>query len=349
MPSLPSTAALRILDANANRASEALRTAEDYLRFVLEDSHLCEQCKQLRHQLAEALQTSLKTSDRWAARDVSGDVGTTISTEREQTRGDISEVALAAFHRAREALRCLEEYSKTFSPDLAAQLEPLRYRCYTLERAAGLTAEALQTWPEVCIYVLIDGGESLPAMAKLAEQLLKGGVHALQLRDKQMDDRELLKRAVRLRRLAQLYGAKFIVNDRPDIALLSGAHGVHVGQEELPVSAARRVIGPGKLVGVSTHSLQQARQAVLDGADHIGCGPTFPSQTKQFEEFAGLEYLKEVHREIRLPAFAIGGIHHENAAEVRQAGITRVAVGAALTRAADPEQAARKLAETLRA
>src|SRR5690606_32363494 len=104
-------------------------------------------------------------------------------------------------------------------------------------------------------------------------------VHVLQLRDKRLQDRELLERARRLRELTESTATLFIMNDRPDLALLAGADGVHVGQEELSLSDARAIVGPRLLIGVSTHSLQQARAALADGADYIGVGPTFPSNT----------------------------------------------------------------------
>src|SRR4029077_19739139 len=107
-------------------------------------------------------------------------------------------------------------------------------------------------------------------------------------------------------------GALFIMNDRPDLALLTDADGVHVGQEELSVREARRIMGPSRLVGVSTHTLEQARQAVLDGADYIGVGPVFSSTTKAFAHLAGLDLVRQVAAEITLPAYAIGGIGLEN-------------------------------------
>jgi thiamine-phosphate pyrophosphorylase len=125
------------------------------------------------------------------------------------------------------------------------------------------------------------------------------------------------------------------MNDRPDIAVLSRADGVHVGQEELTVQDARQIVGPERLIGVSTHTIEQARHAVLDGASYIGCGPTFPSNTKQFDHFPGLDFLRQVAAEISLPAFAIGGITVENMIEVQRAGLHRVAVGAAITSAMD--------------
>jgi thiamine-phosphate pyrophosphorylase len=135
------------------------------------------------------------------------------------------------------------------------------------------------------------------------------------------------------------------MNDRPDLAVLARADGVHVGQEEVSVKDARSIVGPDMLVGVSTHSIEQARQAVLDGANYIGVGPTFPSGTKRFAQFPGVELLRAVAEEIRLPAFAIGGIERANLAEVLAAGFTRIAVSRAISSAADPVQAAKELLE----
>ena len=135
----------------------------------------------------------------------------------------------------------------------------------------------------------------------------------------------------------------FVMNDRPDLAALARADGVHVGQEELSVKDARTIVGPKALVGVSTHSIEQARQAVLDGANYIGVGPTFPSGSKQFEHFPGVNLLKAVAAEIRLPAFAIGGITQENLPRVLTTGIARIAVAGAVTTAADPAKIAREM------
>jgi thiamine-phosphate pyrophosphorylase len=138
-------------------------------------------------------------------------------------------------------------------------------------------------------------------------------------------------------------GVLFVVNDRPDIARLVEADGVHLGQDDLPVADARRVVGPDALIGVSTHSIAQVRQAVLDGADYIGIGPVFPSATKEFEHFPGLGFVRAATAETTLPAFALGGIGPGNLGEVVAAGARRVAVGAAVARADDPQTAARLL------
>jgi thiamine-phosphate pyrophosphorylase len=181
----------------------------------------------------------------------------------------------------------------------------------------------------------------------LASQLLAAGVHVLQLRDKLLDDRELLARARRLRELTRGTDVLFIVNDRPDLAVLAEADGVHVGQDDLPLKDARKIVGPDMLIGVSTHSIEQARQAVLDGANYLGLGPTFPSGTKEFERFPGLDFLRRAAAEITLPAFAIGGITLGNLPQVLAAGIRRVAVGQAIVGAASPAEAARGMLAAL--
>ena len=132
------------------------------------------------------------------------------------------------------------------------------------------------------------------------------------------------------------------MNDRADIAVAAGAQGVHVGQEELPVEAVRRVVGSELLIGVSTHNLDQVRSAVADGADYIGCGPTFPSQTKAFDAYPGLDFLRAAAAETTLPAYAIGGITLEQLETVLATGIHGVAVSQAILAAENPVAAVRE-------
>lgn len=340
------TALYRIIDACANRAREGARTIEDYARFYLDDVHLTAQLKGLRHELASALGV-FDTADLLACRDTLADVGTGLSTRQEQQRSNLDDVLAANFKRLQESLRSLEEYGKVARPEAFSSFKALRYRAYTLERALDRTRASRRRLAETRLYVLIDGRGTLDEFADLTRSLVEAGVHALQLRDKSLADRELISRARRLRQLTAGTPTLCIVNDRPDISALVGADGVHVGQEELTVKDARSIVGPNALVGVSTHSSGQARAAVLAGADYLGVGPTFPSGTKHFESFPGLELVRSVSAEISLPAFAIGGIDAANLHLVLAAGAGRAAVGAAVTRAADPAQAARELLKLL--
>ncbi len=201
---------------------------------------------------------------------------------------------------------------------------------------------------EAALYALIDGGESPMAFADLSKQLVAVGVDVLQLRDKTLGDRLLVQRARHLREQTRNSNTLFVMNDRPDIAVLSDADGVHVGQDDLSVADVRAIVGPDRLVGVSTHTLDQALAAAAEGADYIGVGPVFPSSTKRFDEFPGLELLRLTRVKVTLPMFAIGGITIENVQQVLDAGFHRIAVSGAITTAADPARAARRLLELLK-
>ena len=338
--------ALRIIDAALNRAGEGLRVVEDFVRFVLDDPFLTHQTKTLRHELAEAA-AAIPAADRHAARDTVADVGTRISTDSEGRRGDAWDVCAASFKRTEQALRSLEEYGKLadkfINVEFAGRCEAIRYRLYTLEKAVDVGRASRERLEGVRLCVLVDGRDSAAEFERLVGELVEAGVGMIQLRDKHLDDRELVARARQLRELTRGTSSLAIVNDRADVVAIAGADGVHLGQDDLSVKDAREIVGTRMLVGVSTHNLEQARKAVLDGANYLGAGPTFPSQTKAFDDLAGLDYLREVAEEIRLPTFAIGGIGVDNLAEVLSARITRVAVGTAVTEAVQPGVAVRKL------
>lgn len=341
------TNVVRLLDASANRAREALRVLEDYVRFVLDDRHLTERLKLLRHGLTSTL-APISMMDRLATRDTQTDVGTTVSTAAEQLRRDDREVLTANFTRLQESLRSLEEFGKIGNFLQSPLIEQLRYDAYTLHKAVYSTTDGLARLEGAKLYVLLDGRSDLDAFEKLVISLVEIGVDVIQLRDKTLGDRKLLDRAHRLRELTASSQTLFVVNDRPDLAVLARADGVHVGQEELSVRQVRQIVGPRMLVGVSTHGIEQARQAVLDGASYLGVGPIFPSGTKAFTEFPGLALARSVASEIRLPAFAIGGINAKNLAEVLATGIGRVAVSGAVVSAEDPARAARELLDRLK-
>lgn len=346
------TAALRTIDANFNRAVEGLRVVEDHARFVLNDEFLSATSKRLRHDLTTALTALDPQGERLRARDTLADVGTTITTPQESQRVSAEQLVAANWQRVSQALRVIEEFAKLVGHSGAA-FEQLRYQSYTVAKAYAANERSQSVWQDRRLYVLIDGRSSESEFTALAIDLISAGVDVLQLRDKQLDDRTQLARAQLLRRLIDSNSSNehkplFIMNDRPDLAILSRADGVHVGQEELPVSEVRQLVGPRLQIGVSTHSIEQARAAVLAGADYLGCGPTFPSSTKQFEQFPGVAFLQQVAAEITLPAFAIGGVTLDNLSNVIAAGFNRVAVSGAITTATNLTQAASQFHNRLR-
>ncbi|MEM1061027.1 MAG: thiamine phosphate synthase [Planctomycetota bacterium] len=335
----PDTATVRVLDAAANRAREGLRVLEDYARFVRDDRHLAEGLKQVRHEIAE-LVAPLGWERRAVCRNTAGDVGTSITTDAEMTRAAAVDLVLANAGRASEALRTLEEFGKTVGEHTGGHAQQLRYMLYTLEKAL-LTAERADSRLDGrVLYLITDvAAESLRATTRA---LAGGAVGLVQLREKAADDQTLLEAGRTLRRITAAHGVLLIVNDRPDLAVAVNADGVHVGQGDMPVDAARTVVGPDRLVGLSTHSVEQARAGVTAGADYLGVGACFPTTTKAHAEVNGLALIEAVAAEISLPFFAIGGITPETAAAVRAAGATRAAVSRSVLQADDPADAARR-------
>lgn len=172
---------------------------------------------------------------------------------------------------------------------------------------------------------------------------LTGGARVVQLREKWMGVRELYPVALRIRELTRQAGAAFIVNDMIDLAMAVGADGVHIGQDDMPATAARKILGPYMVIGVSTHSIQEAYAAVRDGADYIGYGPMFATGTKDAGEPKGPEGLREIRAKIELPIAAIGGINADNAASVIDAGADALAVISAVSGSDDMAAAAKAI------
>ena len=161
------------------------------------------------------------------------------------------------------------------------------------------------------------------SMLEVIEAALMGGADVVQLRDKRATKKELYQKAVELRQLTARYGKLFIVNDNPDIALAVDADGVHLGQDDMPLAAARRIMGD-RIIGISTHSLEQARRAEAEGADYIGVGPVFATQTKENATPVTVELVRQVAGAIRIPFVAIGGIKLHNVDQVLEAGARRI-------------------------
>lgn len=365
-----SGAVWRILDANLNRSREGLRVLEDYARFVRNDASLSEQLKCLRHDLV-ATEASLPKSkfhhresesgdaiaEALRHRDTAHDVGTQISTAAELIRHDMSDVVVANCRRVQEALRSLEEFGKLIAPEFAGKVKQIRYRSYTLQQQLSSITEAVeapihnesrvQKLQRAVLYVLITESVCRLPWQDVVEATLRGGADVLQLREKHLNDRELLRRARWMADACRSAGCLFMVNDRADIAVAADADGVHVGQDEFTLSDARAILRPDQILGNSTHTLTQAQAAMHGGADYIGVGPTFPSTTKSFSEFPGLALVNEVSRNVRIPAFVIGGIGLENLQAVRQAGGTRVAVSSCVVGCENPESTVRELKRLL--
>ncbi len=314
----------RIYDANLNRAGEALRTLEEYARFVADSPAWSERLKRIRHKLAglkNQLEKALSdVAKRAAARDMDGEVGATLKTEAEKTRPDVKSVAVAALRRATEALRVLSEYAKLEHSVLAEEFEKLRYELYSLEPLI-LSSNALrEKLATARLYVIITTSQSSADPKTVTREAIAGGADVIQMREKDMGDGEFYALAAALAEICRQSGTIFIINDRPHIARLVDASGIHGGQEDLPVNLVRRLIGYDKIIGCSTSEPQLAEKALVDGADYIT---------------VGLEHVSWAAEWAKLPFFAIGSINRKTIENALDAGARGVAISAAITTAQD--------------
>ena len=196
------------------------------------------------------------------------------------------------------------------------------------------------------LYAVTDlQSEGIDGLRKI-EQAYRGGADIVQLRSKMLSDAALIRLGLKIRKIAEKFRKLFFINDRVDLALVTGADGVHLGQDDMPVRMARRMVaqaGKKFWIGKSTHSLSQALAAVKETADYIGVGPVFATPTKPHAKSVGLKFVKQAAARIRIPWVAIGGIDRGNIADVTGAGATRIAVVRAIFAAKDPASAAREL------
>ena len=203
---------------------------------------------------------------------------------------------------------------------------------------------------DLSLYVVLDRTASAGRdLEVILDATLAGGCRMIQLREKEWPSGRLLPLAERMRDRCRRAGATFIVNDRVDLALAVGADGVHLGQDDLPPRAARPLLRPGMVLGRSTHSVGQAREAQVEGADYIAVGSMFPTRAKPDFQLVGPELIRAIRPETRSPLVGIGGVTRENVAEVIRAGADGVAVISAVCGAPDPAAATREFLAAIRA
>jgi len=349
-PKAISRQTLRIVDANLNRIGEGLRLLEDVARLLLNDATLTQQLKTMRHKLV--------TGDRsfnqqlLQARNSEGDVGIDIKAPGQERQRELPIMVVANARRVQESLRVMEELAKI--PDTMLKLDSekfkqARFSLYTIERTL-LSKLAHQDKIEriAGLYAIIDIQalkERSPIEA--TNQAICGGAKTIQLRDKLQSKRELLPIAQQLKSLCAKHNVLFIINDYLDLALATDADGLHLGQDDLPISTARKLLPIDKILGCSTTTIDQAVAAESEGADYIAVGSIYPTISKETAKVVGLEIVRQVRQAVALPLVAIGGITKDNAAEVMTAGADSVAVISAILQAENIEEAARQIVDRL--
>lgn len=320
---------LRMIDANADRAAEALRVVGDICRFILDDKHLAASWREMRGKLWHSYSSIPGLQiEALKNRDSIGDTGRSFASSSYQ---DVVSIARSNIHRAQESFRTLEECMRSVAPDLSSSFSQLRYQCYDLEPA---TIQRLDIWSmrqklDFGLYVVL-GNEFANGrdFVEVTEKAIAGGVGAIQLRDKEMTSRELLPWAYKLREITAKNNVTFLINDHIELAMAVDADGVHVGQADFPVAEARRILGPQKIIGASTHSVEQAKQSIADGCSYFNIGPIFPTGTKKTAVDPVMpQLIADVVKEIpNFPFTVMGGIKLHHVDELMQQGARRLAV-----------------------
>jgi thiamine-phosphate pyrophosphorylase len=341
-----SRARWRVIDANLNRAGEGLHLLEDVARLMLNDGGLTQQLRTMRHELLRgdrAFNQQLVQS-----RDSEGDVGGDIEAPGEAKERELPITVVANSRRVQESLRTLEELAKI--PDATPKLDPqkfkqARFALYTIERKMLSRLLRQDKAGRLSgLYAVVDsdsiGGHR---HIEVAEELIRGGARVIQFRDKSRDKSERLSITQGLRDLCAQNDVLFIVNDYIGLALATDADGLHLGQKDLPVSLARRILAIDQLIGCSVTTVEQAKAAEADGADYIAVGSIYPTSSKEGAVVVGLKGLRQIKQAVNLPVVAIGGINKDNVAEVLAAGADAVAVISAILKAKEVAEATRQI------
>jgi len=264
----------QIIDANLDRAREGLRVLEDWARFGLGKEKYVEKIKNFRQILGKNHLEVYKQSRNHIEDKCKG------LTHQEQINRNTSEKIISSNSgRVQEALRVIEEFSRLHNHELSKIASEIRYEIYTLEIdllsfSKHKNAEKILKGND--LYVITDHKENL---LEIIEEILIAGVKIIQYRFKTGTDKDNLQEAIQIKNLCKKYNSLFIVNDRIDIALASGADGIHLGQDDLDLKTARKLLGYSKIVGISANNAIDISNALKDGCDYIGIGPVFETTT----------------------------------------------------------------------
>ena len=313
---------LRIIDVNLNRLDESLKFIEDIVRLYFADRVLLSQTRLIRNAFRD-FKKSLPLKEIIRSRRSTEDPGRPAKFD-ERTKKPISAVILSNMSRAKEASRTLEELGKAFGVESSGLIKEIRFKIYDLEKDI---VRHLDKIFNPYLHVIIDE-QYLSAynIENLTDTLTANGATMIQLRVKTMDDRSFLKYAIRIRKKIGTREVRFIVNNRLDIAIACNAHGVHLGQTDIPARVARRGMGDSAIIGISARTVKEAKKAQSDGADYLGVGALYPTRTKPDASRCALTTFRAICRSVRIPVIGIGGVDDRNYKAILRAGASGIAV-----------------------
>jgi len=323
----------QIIDANLDRAREGLRVIEDWARFGLGEEKYVEIIKNFRQILGKNHLEIYKQSRNNIVDKCKG------LSHQEQTNRKTSEQIISSNSgRVQEALRVIEEFSRLHNYELSKIASEIRYKTYTLEidlLSLNKFKNSKETLKENDLYVITDQKENL---LNTLEEILIAGVKIIQHRFKTGIDKDHLQEAIKIKDLCKRYNSLFIINDRIDIAIASNADGIHLGQDDLDLKTARKLLGYSKIIGISANNEIDISNALKDGCDYIGIGPVFETTTKKNKKPIGIEKIKTLTKDLNIPWFAIGGIKTNNISYLKRNGFKKVALVSELMNSEDPKE-----------
>lgn len=332
----------QIIDANLDRAREGLRVLEDWARFALGRKDLVKKLKNFRQKLGESHLKEYKSSRNFLEDECTG-----LSHPQQFKRNKIEDIISANSARIQESCRVIEEFARNQNNALARNASTIRYETYKLEielLEANLNREMTKILLENDLYFITS---QCPDLQEKIKSALEGGVKIIQHRFKKGTDLEHLEEATKISNLCKEYQALFIVNDRIDIALSCNADGVHLGQDDIDLKAARKILGYSKIIGISANNKSDICKAINDGSDYIGIGPVFETSIKKNKSPLGYERIKKLTKNISIPWFAIGGITSENISLLTKNGIKKVAIISDILYSDNPKEKAIMIIKTL--
>ncbi len=313
---------LRIIDVNLNRLDGSLKLIEDIARFNISDRRILIQTRNIRNAFRD-FKKSLPLREVILSRRSKEDPGRPAKFDAGATKTSTA-VILSNLARAKEASRTLEETCGTLDAKLSGSMKEIRFKIYDLERDL---VKYIDRRFDPYLHVIIDEQYLRSrSVEEVTRTLVKNGATMIQLRITSLNDRSFLKYANAIRKIIGKKDVKFIVNNRPDIALACNAHGVHLGQEDMPVIVARRIMGDAAIIGCSARSVKEARKAESDGADYLGVGAIYPTKTKPDARKCAISTLRSICRSVKIPVIGIGGVDDSNYKSVLRAGASGIAV-----------------------
>ena len=339
----------RIIDANLNRASEGIRVVEDIARFSYNNKEMASKLRSARHSLRK--KTDHLKDELLSSRDSVKDIGRVISSSNNLDKKDhVSNIINANFKRAEEATRSIEEVLKLTDYNLSKEVEQIRFFIYTLEKEYNSMINTKFNKKKIPKGLYGITGEKFAngrSNIECVKEMIAGGIEVIQYREKEKPLRDKIEEIKQIREICRENNVLFIVNDHIDVALLVEADGIHVGQTDMHISDVRRLVGKDMIIGLSTHSPEQAIKAVEDGADYIGVGPIFPTTTKDTPS-VGLEYLEFATKNIDIPFVAIGGIKVHNIENIKTRNPYSICLVSEIVGAPNIKDIVKKLNKTIK-